>query len=1134
MSDGDGDVDVIPSSPQHVVPATLGSSVIPVTTPLRQTASEIAGETSVGDDVDATPSPYQHDIPATLNSPAFSVTPTTTQRSTTDLTGRTEEMSDGDGDVDAIPSSPQHGDPATLGSSVIPVTTPPQQTASEIAGETSEGDDVDAIPSPYQHDIPATPNSPALSAIPTQDQDIDSDSEDEDVSDNPSSRQEAENGIRERLLRRWRQRFNDCHQQNIDITFEQFSKEVLAAANLILSKPPLERLQRLPRDQHQNPPPTEPTTAPETRPANRRRRRNQTRQQQRARRHRHHNPEEASRIQKMYMRYPKKALRKVLGEEGSSYSGGVDTLRQHIDDVYHRMPPSDDDVNEYRRLYDGCNWQQPTAEEDLTLDSPPTANEIAGRLKRAQNTSPGTDGIEYRHWRAIDRSGNLLCAALRAVHDVGIPASWRKSRVVLIHKKGTTDDPSNFRPINLLPTIYKIYSGILASRLTTTARQHQWLSAEQKGFLPGVRGIQEHTFLLQAAIDNAKKQHSNLCIAWLDLTNAFGSIPHPALVQLFDSLPVPDGLKRRLRDIYTDNKWEFVSDSEPVAAYPVAGVRQGDSLSPIIFNLASEPLVRAAKGGQGVDLFGATIRTTVYADDTAVVAQTPDQLQTTLDDLSRVASSLGMMFNPAKCVSLTFRSGKVCPTTDVQINDGPIRPLQEDEQETYLGTPIGARLLYRPATQLPEKLRRVNDSLLTPWQKLEVLRSQLLPSLSHHLASGKVEKRGLYELDSDLKKLLRNLVRVPDSTTIPIFHAERRVGGLAMPNLVQEADVWTVARGIQILTSDDDAVAQVANSQLNETITSGLGRHLQPGDDIPTNAFLSGDRTGNLYAFRHHSTRMNLWTRTRHAASRLACRLDVSDENPHLLVDDVAAVPAKAVMTLHLALRRRWTRDFTAAPVQGRVARALDLDKHSNDIAQMISVHTKLSFQAWSFWHKSRVNGLAVKGGPGTHADDPSCRRCHSKLETTSHVVSGCPVALPSMLRRHDNIQRQLEDLLRRRRINFTSTERPTREETLVPDILVRGEQHDIIIDVAVPFDEPSNLERSATEKAEKYQHLGAVMPLIVGALGAWPRDNDNIQRAFNIPLPVWAAFRKRARSTAIEESCKIIAAFFGTVPDDP
>jgi len=205
-------------------------------------------------------SPYQHDIPATLNSPAFSVTPTTTQRSTTDLTGRTEEMSDGDGDVDAIPSSPQHGDPATLGSSVIPVTTPPQQTASEIAGETSEGDDVDATPSPYQHDIPATLNSPAPSAIPTQDQDIDSDSEDEDVSDNPSSRQEAENGIRERLLRRWRQRFNDCHQQNIDITFEQFSREVLAAANLILSKPPLERLQRLPRDQHQNPPPTEPTT----------------------------------------------------------------------------------------------------------------------------------------------------------------------------------------------------------------------------------------------------------------------------------------------------------------------------------------------------------------------------------------------------------------------------------------------------------------------------------------------------------------------------------------------------------------------------------------------------------------------------------------------------------------------------------------------------------------------------------------------------------------------------------------------------------------------------------------------------------------------------------------------------------
>ncbi|GFS24486.1 reverse transcriptase [Elysia marginata] len=112
----------------------------------------------------------------------------------------------------------------------------------------------------------------------------------------------------------------------------------------------------------------------------------------------------------------------------------------------------------------------------------------------------------------------------------------------------------------------------------------------------------------------------------MDLTNAFGSIPHPVLTQLFRSLPLPDHLRQRLADIYTDNEWEFVCDEGPVQAHPVTCVQLGDGLSPIIFNLASEPLVRTAKGGQGINVLGQVIWTTVYADDTALLARTPGEL----------------------------------------------------------------------------------------------------------------------------------------------------------------------------------------------------------------------------------------------------------------------------------------------------------------------------------------------------------------------------------------------------------------------------------------------------------------------------------------------------------------------------
>jgi hypothetical protein len=130
-----------------------------------------------------------------------------------------------------------------------------------------------------------------------------------------------------------------------------------------------------------------------------------------------------------------------------------------------------------------------------------------------------------------------------AVWLYGIPACRKSARTIQVYKKGSPDDYANFRPISLLSTIYKLFSSSIASRLTTVATDCDWLSPEQKGFLPGVHGIQEHTMLLESAIEEAKLKKVNLTICLLDLANAFGSLPHDFLHQLFESLPIPNELR---------------------------------------------------------------------------------------------------------------------------------------------------------------------------------------------------------------------------------------------------------------------------------------------------------------------------------------------------------------------------------------------------------------------------------------------------------------------------------------------------------------------------------------------------------------------------------------------------------------
>jgi hypothetical protein len=275
----------------------------------------------------------------------------------------------------------------------------------------------------------------------------------------------------------------------------------------------------------------------------------------------------------------------VLGKKSPPYTGSTTAAQSHLRRTYVLPPPSPSQCSRARKLFDACSWAAPSENQSSYLNLPPSREEIKLKLRRATNTAPGMDGIEYRdrHIRALDPHGHLLEIIYEKVWQLGIPDAWRRSRTVTIYKRGDTSDLSNFRPISLLSTLYKIYSGILSQRLSKVAVELGWLSPEQKGFLPGVHGIQEHTGLLQTAVEEATSKRRDMSIAWLDFCNAFGSVSHSVLLELFHSLPIPDDLKRMLSDIYAGNIMDFVVGNETISIAPLAGVRQGDALSTTVF-----------------------------------------------------------------------------------------------------------------------------------------------------------------------------------------------------------------------------------------------------------------------------------------------------------------------------------------------------------------------------------------------------------------------------------------------------------------------------------------------------------------------------------------------------------------------
>ena len=272
------------------------------------------------------------------------------------------------------------------------------------------------------------------------------------------------------------------------------------------------------------------------------------------------------------------------------------------------------------------------------------------------------------------------------------PSYWKESRFIVLHKKGDAQLPDNYRPISLLPILYKLFSRVLHERLKECLKKSS--SVGQAGFMAAL-SCDDHLFTTMMLVEGSDEWQTPLWIALVDFRKAFDSIEHDSLWAALSDQGCPAVYVRLLENLYKDQSAKIVADKISSSFKLKRGTKQVDPISSTLFNSSLEQVMRPlkekwAKRTAGVVVNGESkerLTNLRFADDLMLIGNTLGQVQQMLGELSEEAKKVGMQMHMGKTKILGNATGwaQYGGPCSVQVSGENVDALGPEMRSMYLG-----------------------------------------------------------------------------------------------------------------------------------------------------------------------------------------------------------------------------------------------------------------------------------------------------------------------------------------------------------------------------------------------------------------------------------------------------------------